>query len=74
MMSCLEPEIVEGVLHDRLAVIEAAQERERVNIGITDRGHLQLLQRTGTALGIHDEYRDVRLTANARDRGRSRVA
>ena len=70
----LERQVAEQGLHDELAVVEAALDRQVEHVGVEDGRHLALLQVADAAVRMHDEDVDALLAAHAADGGGARVA
>jgi fermentation-respiration switch protein FrsA (DUF1100 family) len=66
--------VVEERLHDPLAIVEGAFQRDVVDMGSTHRGHLAALHVRHTAMGVKDVDRGVAAVAEGLDGGPARIA
>ena len=66
--------VVEQALHDRLAIVERALDRDVVDVGVGDRRHLPALHVRDAALGIEDEDVDAGAAAERLDGGAAGIA
>ena len=73
-VALLEVEVAEDLLDDLLAVVEGALDGQVEDVGIGDRGHLQLLHRRDLLVRVQDEDVDVLLAAHPVDGGAAGVA
>ena len=69
-----EARIAEQALEDRLRIVERAFERDGMDVGIGDRGHLPALHVRHAAMRIEDEDVDLIEPAEGLDRGGARIA
>ncbi len=74
MVLLLEGNIVEHGLDDGLAVVKGAADGQVEDIGISDRGHLQLLHGADPFMGMEDEDIDPLLAPHPIDGGAAGVA
>ena len=69
MVLVVELLVTKDLLDKILAVIKSTSDRDGVNIGVKDRGHLSLLDGGNSAVGVKNKNRDVLLVAKTVDGG-----